>query len=270
MLGEKAKDPLPTKQGENLVDSWHGVSTSPPMGWEAMLRGVSEINEKFSHLRYYWYRAKMRWILYDCVPRSLIKDNDLQGSPITGRELISLLEGKPPREYPEDSDRSQYVSDVQHEFYRLFRVYARPFWVLQGDSGGHQVKFSPWQQNVLLAKHLPSEPPIIGSLAACPFDNRVIQKLQHLNRLHRLDDKLEKLQESSSAEYADAEMARVQKEIRLAETEFIESQVTPLVDMSSTLAKKSDYTESLIHVPGQASRTKDAYQAYLETGEFAL
>lgn len=269
MLDERPKDPSPTKQGENLTDSWHGVSTVPPIGWETMLRAVSPITEKFSHLRFYWYRTKMRWVLYDCVPRILIKDHDLQGSPITGKELISLLEGPPPRDLM-DSQRSSYVSDVQHEFYRQFRVYARPFWVLQGDRGGHQVKFSPWQQNVLLAKHLPNEPPIIGSLPACPFDQRVVGKLNHLNRLHAMDDRLDKLAESSSVEWADREMEKTQKEIRLAEMAFIEEQVTPLVDMSSTLAKKSDYTESLIHLPGQASKHKDALDAYMDTGNFAI
>lgn len=234
-----------------------------------MLRGVSEINEKFSHLRFYWYRAKMRWVLYDCVPRILIRDDEMQGAPISGKDLIQELEGKPPREQ-EDWQQTPFVSDVQHEFYRLYRVYARPFWVLQGDSGGHQVKFSPWQQNVLTAKQLPTEPPVIGSLPACPFDNRVVLKLNHLNRLHLLDDRLDKLASSGSTEAADSEMERIQREIRMAEMAFIESQVEPLADMSSSVAKKSDYVESLIHMPGQASKAKDAYDAYKETGLFAL
>jgi hypothetical protein len=81
---------------------------------------------------------------------------------------------------------------------------------------------------------------------------------------------MDKLVASSSLEYAEREMEGIQREIRLAEMAFIEEQVTPLVDMSSTLAKKSDYTESLIHVPGQGSRMNDAYQAYKETGLFPV
>lgn len=269
MKGERERDPLPTGRGENLTDSWHGVSTLVPPGWEAMLRAVSPISEKFSHLRFYWYRTKLRWILYDCVPRVLIKNNEAQGAPISGKELIDALEGKPPREL-EDWQQTPYISDVQHEFYRLYKVHARPFWVLQGEQGGHQVKFSPWQQNVLNSKHLPSEPPVIGSLPACPFDNRVVVKLNHLNRLHRFQDRLDRLEKSASLEFAERESEKIQEEIRRAEAAFIESQVTPLVEMSSSLAKKSDYYENAIPLHGQASRHKDAYEAYLSTGIFPV
>ena len=191
-----------------------------------------------------------------------------------GRELLTALEGPPPHTLHPDA-RCPYVSDVQHEMYRQWRVYARPFWAIQGTTGGHQVRFSPWQQNVLLAKGLPHEPPTIGALPFAPFDERVVHHLEHLNRLHQLDDSLERLARSATKEAADAEMDTIQREIRVAESRFIEEQMTPIVDMSSSLARgvrpRSEHADQLVWVaPGKAAEAADAYDEYLQTGHFPL
>ncbi len=270
---KKTEAPV-TVTGANLPNCIADFDVPFPKEWNDELRRMSLITDKFSHLRPYWYRAGMRWVLYDCVPRMLIKDDEGQGAPIVGKELIELLEGPRPSDLSDDN-RSPFVSDVQHEFYRRYRVYARPFWVLQGDAGGHQVKFSPWQQNVLIAKGLPSEPPPIGSLPACPFDNRVTMQLNHLNRLHRLDDRLDKLQASGSVEAANAEMDGIQREIREAEAAFIVNQMTPLVEMSTSLVhganSRSEHADQVVRVaPGKAAEAYDAWQQYLATGDYTL
>lgn len=258
--------------GKNLPNSVADCRVAFP--WMDDLRNVSPITDRFSFLVPYWYRSGQRWVLYDGVPRCLIKDDELQGGPLTGKELVAFLEGPAPRDCHED-DRSNYVSDVQHELYRLHRVYARPFWVLQGEHGGHQVNFSPWQQNVLIAKGLSADAPMIGSLPPCPFDQRAIAQLNHLNRLHQMDDRLEKLQASSSVEWANAEMEKVQREIREAEMQFIERQMQPIVDMSMSLVQgantRSEHDDQIIRVaPGMAARAHDAYQQYRETGDFTM
>ena len=123
--------------GENLDASIAGVTAEPPEGWETALRAVSPITNLYSHLRFYWYRAGGRWVLYDCLPKSLMpKDGDPPGVPMEMPELLGFLNGKPPRELGEDA--CPYVSDVQHAFWHTYGVYARPFWVLQGDKGGHR------------------------------------------------------------------------------------------------------------------------------------
>lgn len=260
--------------GENLPNSVADVSATPPEGWEQALRAISPITTHTSHLRFYWYRAGGRWVLYDCLPRPLIYDDVPVGVPMLGKELLSYLDGPPPRDRHED-DRSPFVSDVQHEFYRLYKVYARPFWVLQGEGGGHQVKFSPWQQNVLIAKGLPAEAPAVGSLPFAPFDGRTVTLLHHLNRLHKLDGSIERLQKSGSREAAEAEMHDIQKEIRLAEAQFIEDQMTPVVDMSTSLIRgantRSEHADQVVQVaPGMAARAADAYEEYKQTGNWTL
>lgn len=258
--------------GTNLPNSVADVAV--PFPYMTELRAVSPETTKHSYLIPYWYRAGGRWVLYDAIDRRLIPDDDQPpGVPMAGRELLACLEGKAPRDLHED-ERCPFVSDVQHEMYRLYHVYGRPFWVLQGEKGGHQVNFSPWQQNVLIAKGLSADAPKIGSLPPCPFDRRTSDQLNHLNRLNRLDGRLDRLRESGSVESANAEMEQIQREVREAEMAFIEHQMTPIVDMAMSLVAgpntRSEHRDQIVQVrPGVAAEAKDAYDAYKETGDYS-
>jgi hypothetical protein len=254
--------------GANLPNSVADVSV--PFPWLADLRHVSPVTDQHSYLIPYWYRAGPRWVLYDAKPRALIQDDELQGGMIEGWALIEALEGPPPRELSEWKV-CPFVSDVQHELYRLHRAYARPFWVLQGDAGGHQCSYEPWQVNVLQSKGLPDTPPAIGALPPCPFDGRVTAQLHRLNRLFQLGNSLRRLKASSSAAFATAEMDRIQAEIREAELAFVEQQMTPIVDMVRTLQKKSDYRDIPCYTaPGEAGRVADAFDEYRQTGNYTV
>ena len=255
--------------GLNLANAVADVAM--PFPWETELRAVSPISPVYSHLRAYWYRVAQRWVLYDVLPASAIDDDLDTGSGIPGAELKTIMAGPRPSELLENVP----ISDVQHEMFRLWKGFARPFWVLQGEHGGHQVRFSPDQATALLRMGLPSEPPPIGSLPPCPFDNRVSVQLQHLNRLHQFADSIDRLQRSGSPEAAKSEQDRVERLIRESEMQFIESQVRPLVEMATSLVAgantRSEHDDQIVRVPaGTASRAKDAYDRYRETGDFTL
>jgi hypothetical protein len=118
---------------------------------------------------------------------------------------------------------------------------------------------------------LPSEPPRIGDLLPCPFDTRTIRQLQHLNRLHQFEDSIERLRKSGSPEMARAEHERLEREIREAEMAFIEAQMRPVVEAGQHVARKSENSDVLIQAPsGTASRMKDAYEIYRETGAYTI
>lgn len=249
--------------GENIKNAITDLSIAFP--WERELREVSPITSVYSHLRAYWYRAKARWVLYDVLPSDAMDDDMDTGSGLLGFELRAIMHG------PKIEDRTDDVpiSPVQQAMWHAWGGFARPFWVLQGEHGGHQVRFSPQQSSALLRMGLPAEPPPIGSLPPCPFDNRAIHQLQHLNRLHQFEDSIERLRKSASTEFAKAEEARIEREVRESEMRFIESQVRPLVEMASSIAHRSELDDELIHVaPGTAAKAKDAYEKYQETGEF--
>ncbi len=235
--------------------------------WEADLRAVSPINIIHSHLRAYWYRAGQRWVLYDVLPVEAIDDELDTGSGFTGAELKQVMAGPRPSELTEDVP----ISDVQHEMFRRWKGFARPFWVLQGETGGHQVKFSPIQSSALLRMGLQAEAPAIGALPPCPFDVRAATQLQHLNRLHGFEDSIDRLRRSGSAEYANAEHQRLEREVRDAEMRFVEAQMRPLVEMASSLTQRSEHEDQLVMAtPGTAARSVDAYQEYRDTGNFTI
>lgn len=256
------------KVAENLEASVKGVSS--PFPWEAELREMSPVVESVSHLRAYWYAARQRWILYDCLPAALIIPDAAYG-PVLGGELLRALQGKPPRERP-DWDQGP-ISDVQHEFYRLYRVAAAPYWVMQGSGGGHPCRFSPWEKNVLTASMLPLDPPEIGFLPPCPFDLRVKTQLQRRSRLNQLGGSLNKLRQSGSAEAAEGQVKDFEKQMRLAECEYIEQMLTPIMEQANTMTRnRSEVQDDVYNVvaPGSAAKASDAYDEYMETGEFRL
>jgi hypothetical protein len=239
--------------------------------WSQELRQVSPTNTLHSYLMPYWYRAGQRWVLYDVLPVQVIDDDLNTGSGVSGADLKAIMAGPRPSERTDEVP----VSDLQHEMFRRWNGYARPFWVLQGENGGHQVKFSPAQSDALLRKGLQAEPPAIGSLAPCPFDNRAIRQLQHLNRLHQMEDSIDRLRKSGSPEAAAAEQAKVEREIRESEMAFIEAQVRPITETAMSLVAgsntRSEHDNEIIRVPdGTAARVNDAYQRWLETGDYTI
>lgn len=256
--------------GKNLPNAVADVSI--PFPWEAELRAISPINTIHSHLRAYWYRSAQRWVLYDVLPVELIIDDLDTGSGITGKVFKEIANGPRPSEREDFKDLEHWpVSDTQHEMFRVYKGYARPFWILQGENGGHQYRFSPQQAEALCRMGLPSDPPRVGDLAPCPFDNRAIAQLRHLNRLHQLEDSVDRLRQSGSPEAAAAEHQRVEREIRESEMAFIEAQMRPVVDAAQSLRQRSEHADELIAFPaGMASKAKDAYEIYKETGEYVL
>lgn len=270
-------DPKPARSGdgswgENLPNSVADVER--PFPWLKELREVSPVTALHSYLIPYWYRAKERWVLYDLLPTACIGEDDMVNAGFTAKELRAAMNGKAPWELA-DHEQNPFVSGVQYAMWHKYGGYARPFWVLQGDRGGHQVKFSPWQQNVLIAKGLQPDPPALGALPFAPFDGRAARQLQHLNRLHEFENSIEALRKSGTKAAAEAEMERIQKEIRLAEMRFTESQMEPLVDMATSLVRgqntRSEYESEIVRVaPGKAAEAAEAYDRYLETGDWTL
>jgi hypothetical protein len=263
--------------GENFNNAVQDVSVQFPVDQMLLLREVSPVSSVHSWLLPYWYRAKGRWVLYDALPERLIPDDDTSlGSALTGKEFFEIMHGVRPSEREDFKDLVVWpISDVQHEMYRLHRVFARPFWVLEGENGGHQVHFSPDQASYLVSKGLPGAPPKIGDVPSCPFDTRSARQLNHLNRLHQMEDNLDRLRDSGSREWALAEQEKQERDVRVAEMAFIEQQMTPVTDMAMSLVRgsntRSEHDNQIVRVPdGTASRAKDAYEQYRETGDYSI
>lgn len=261
--------------GVNMANGIADVAVPFPADWMRLLREVSPVSDVHSWLLPYWYRAAERWVLYDALPARFIPNDDTPlGGLMTGADFHLIMNGPRPSEREDFRDIAIWpISDVQHEMYRVHRVYARPFWALQGDRGGHQVAFTPQQAAHLVAMGLSDRPPKLGDLPACPFDNRALLQLQRLSRLQQMDGSIDRLRQSGSREWAAAEEARMATEIREAECRFIEEQMTPVADMAMSLVRgansRSEYRDQVVDVlPGTAARAKDAYERYKQTGDY--
>ena len=258
--------------GQNMANALADLDVVFP--WEAELRAFSPIVEQVAHLRAYWYRAGMRWVLYECIPLSLLpRDDQKVRADLTGEELFAAFAGKPPRERGDDEEPSP-ISDLQHEMARRFQVWAGPLWVLQGSQGGHVWRMDPQTESVMARMGKQTEMPAIGSLPACPWDQRTVTALQQRNKLAQLGGSLERLRKSGSAEARAIEEAMLERAVRKAEMDFIEAQMEPVVDMALSLVRgsntRSEYDNQIVRVDGMAGAAEDAYARYLDTGDFTL
>lgn len=273
-LGDPAKAQAESRIGENLANGVADIGVAFPEDWMRQLREISPVSDVHSYLIPYWYRKRERWTLYDVLPDAQIPVKGMVGPAFTVEEYWRVMNGPRPSTLKLE-DQSPFVSDVQWEMHRVHGGYARPFWVLQGEQGGHQVAFSPWQQNVLMKKGLPTEPPGLGDLPFAPFDGRVARHLTHLNRLHQFENQMDRLRESGSKAAADAQMDALQREIRDAEYDFIVNQMEPIVDMSMSLVRgqntRAEHDDQIVRVkPGAAAEAADAIQRWKETGDYTL
>ncbi|HEX7123822.1 MAG TPA: hypothetical protein VF178_15705 [Gemmatimonadaceae bacterium] len=262
--------------GTNVANGVADLAIPFPEDQLRLLREVSPVSEIVSWLLPYWYRAGQRWVLYDAMPAALIPDSDdvALGGMMTGADFFRIMNGPRPSERPDFADVIMSpISDVQWAMYHQHKVYARPFWVLQGPVGGHQVAFTPQQASYRVQMGLPDAPPKIGELEPCPFDNRAARMLLQMNRLHQMRGSMEQLRKSGSREWAEAEAARMARDVREAECRLVEEQMTPIVDMAMSLVRgqntRSEHRDQIVEcTPGIAARAKDAYDAYKETGDY--
>ena len=262
-----------------------------PTGWMARLREESPVSAVHSYLVPVWYKAGQRWVLYDALPGHLIQPHLAYGT-IMGQELLDRLEGAPPR-LRFRNDQAREVSQVQYDLYQQYGAYCRPLLVLQGEHGGHQAEFTPQQQWLLSAQHLPMKPPPIGRdaylkawsqwksedndpamepryLHPCPFDGRVIRQLRGLNRLLQMQGNLDTLRKSRDASVRKQELDDLQREIRKAEMEAVAQFMTPVVDMASSLHTRSDARDHLIMMDGEGAKAQARLDYWMATGEYVL
>jgi hypothetical protein len=144
-----------------------------PAEWTAALRTIDPIRASTSYLDFVWYGPGQRWVLYEFVPAFTVPPEVLH-------ELRSL--DAPPVRYGVLNDR--LISGLQWELFQSTGRFALPCWVLQGSKGGHLVTYDRMTARACQMAGLPTSPPGVGDLPACPFDNRVTRQILKMNKLH--------------------------------------------------------------------------------------
>lgn len=196
-----------------------------PPDWQAWLDKVFPRNERLSWLKLIWIAGDetvsdfgrlrvdpvQRWVLFQCTS-------------VVPSAVLPLLLGPPP--HPKDN-RIPLMRE-QWDLYQSDQVYGQPYWIIQGERGGHKRRFNKFEQKLLKAQRLPCDAPVAGALPYAPFDNRVIDKIvafdhvQFWSRAIELDER--------KPDDLDAEERETTKAMRAWLLNWLESQVDAQMD----------------------------------------
>lgn len=181
-----------------------------PKEWREAIRRISPKSDQTAWLELAWKQPpgkpeKRRLVVYECLPDAHIPT-----------EMRMLLGGTPYWEMPKDQrhGRERFVSAYQWEMYRTERVWARPYWCIQGDAGGTPLAYSELEQDLLRLEGQPTDPPALGALAFAPWDGRVEYALRQRDRLWKFGGDIERMRREN------ADPAKVQAEYEANKKEF--------------------------------------------------
>lgn len=186
------------------------INRPMPKEWKEGIRRFSPKVEGLAYLDIFWKQPpdepeKLRAVIYEMVPAHDIPSG-----------IRLLLEDTPYWELPKEkrAGREKMVSPFQWEMYRTRRVWARPFWCIQGDTGGTPLTYSELEQDLLRLKGQPTDPPHLGALPFAPYDARVERALAKRDRLWKFHGNIERLRREN------ADPAKVAAEYEAAKREF--------------------------------------------------
>lgn len=200
--------------------------------WQAELNSLFRPNREVSHLHLVWepgleWDQLGRWVLYQMLPPGRI--------PLL---VLPYLEGPDPRSFTKYDPVSKQVvrkrgapliSRQQWLLYRETGYYGMPFWVVQGDKGGHKIKFTKPEKMVARLKgHPTGNPPGMGELPYAPMDNRVIDKLVPLDEMRTYSLLVDYAYRSPEQLEADEERGAQEAQERL--WTWVESQIGSYIE----------------------------------------
>lgn len=162
---------------------WH---RPVPTAWAEEIARLSPKFDRLSHLVLFWEPGfpddpVQRWVLYDAVPvayvpqwkRDAFNAERLCECPVVPTR-IEHCEKCAGLVSPGRKRALQYLRETE--------CLPFPFWVIQGEQGGHPYRYTQVEVNWAKLLGQPGEPPQLGSLPYADFDQRVIRKLRAYDR----------------------------------------------------------------------------------------
>jgi hypothetical protein len=153
-----------------------------PREWQRDLRELSPVSSTTSYLIFAWKQHPMhpdraRWCLYEAIPDALI---------LPGRraELASAPYWTLPKH--ERAGQALIVSAYQWMMYHDHRLDVRPFWCLQGETGGTPLSYDALERKYRRLLQQPVDPLAVGDLPYAGWDRRVRDAVQARDRLLKL------------------------------------------------------------------------------------
>ena len=153
--------------------------------WAERLRQITGENPALPTLWLHWepgdeWGPVQRWIFYQTWPDAMVRD-----------DLLRECRGPHPRSggafNPRlgcwDGGPASGITRSQWEIYRACGRYGRPFWVVQGDKGGHKYRLNRWESRLSVLCGGPRDTPNPGDLPYAEPDERTWSALAAADRM---------------------------------------------------------------------------------------
>lgn len=225
----------------------------PPAEWIAQLREISPVCEDRGWLELVWesgdpWAPVQRWELYEMIHASVVDPGEVrelrgphprkEGHPCTSTPLSSWAVHPAANYRPCICRRKTNawrggVSLVSLTEWKLFQrtgYVGRPFWIIQGTTGGHKCAFGHDEQMLLEAEGYPTVAPPSGTLAYAPFDGRVVRSITRFNRLWQFKNNIDEYREAMGPGYTQYKKT-VDQELRRQLVEHLKTQMEDVADL---------------------------------------
>lgn len=178
--------------GSALVPVWHRElwRFAPPSTTNGWLRMVWVPGDP--------WKPVQRWMVWEMEPRAINPTawywEELEGpDPRTRGYYDKVLQRFVP-------SPDQLIDRLTWSLYRETGCMGRPFWVLQGATGGHRHNYDQDEQYLLRQRELPTEPPKPGALPFCLPDQRTWDSIAFYDRQGQVVDKIRSLKPAERKE----------------------------------------------------------------------
>ena len=240
-----------------------------PEEWEKWLADFSPPTNRFQYLKIihepgYPWEPIDRFIIYLMVPARFVMDEVLEQlqHPLPPSEMGNYYDHTL-GEFVRNPDC--LITERAWNLYRETECWGKPYWVIQGNNGGHKRWFSTAEKKLLKLAGLPSEPPEVGSLEFAEFDERVKKQLVAQDLLKSVHARLKGARSQITAQGM-LRQERQERELREGLTKWLFAQVADIApDVHKSLerldAPRGDFD------PKEIERlAEEAEESFIETG----
>jgi hypothetical protein len=241
-----------------------------PVEWEAQLAGFSPRTNTSKWLKLIWeqgypWEPVNRWIIYEMIPGDAI--------PL---EILDELEDPDP-----PSARGNYYDKVLGHFvnnpqiliterawnlFKQFGCWGRPYWIIQGKSGGHKKWLSNSEKSLLKLAGLPTDTAAPGDLPYADFDSRVMAQLRKQEQLSHTHGRLKRTKQIDQETYRAVEDAN-EKQFRRELVKWLKEQVAEIADDVTKSLIALDAPRGDFDVRRAEAMQEAAEENFIETGK---
>jgi hypothetical protein len=250
------------------------VQMAVPPEWTAQLAELSPPTNRFKWLKllfepgYEWEPCE-RLFIYEMTPARAMNGSML------GAILEQLQHPAPP------SAMGNYYDSVKGEFvrnpdcliteraywlYQETQCWGRPYWVIQGEKGGHKRWFSPIEKKFLKLAGLPSSPPEPGDLPYAPFDERVLNALRTHDLLQGEHGGIKRQKALLGPTSHSARLAAEEERFRTALVKWLGEQVAEVAPDVEKAFKRSKGNHSDRSAAEMDEAAEQAEEQFIRTG----